>query len=74
MYVPTLYVQLRHTKLPSLWDSHVDALAEVWKMLVAVIVSMILLMLPATRTRRGATKTILQTASDFSTNLHELKT
>ena len=69
MYVPTISVQLRHTKLPSFWDSHVDALAEVWKMLVVAIemiegfvgvVSMILLMLPATRTPGEAAKNDLK--------------
>ena len=65
----TIYLQLHHTKLPSFWDSHVNALAEVWKMLVATIemiegfmgvVSMILFMLPATQTRREAAKNYLR--------------
>ena len=30
-------MSLHHTKLQSFWDSHVDALAEVWKMLVTAI-------------------------------------
>ena len=38
------------------------------------VVFMILFMLFATRTRREAAKTILQTAGDFSTNLPKLKT
>ena len=67
--VSTISVQLHHTNLPSFRDSHVDALAEVWKMLVAAIelsdgfigvVSMILLMLHATRTRREAAKSDLK--------------
>ena len=62
-------MQLRHTKLPSFWDSNVDSLAEVWKVLVTAIelsdgfdgvVSMILLMMPATRTRREAAKNDLK--------------
>ena len=47
-------VRLRHTKLPSFWDSHVNSLAKVWKMLV------ILLMLPASRTRRETVTTALK--------------
>ena len=69
MNFPTISVQLRHTKLPSFWDSHVHALAEVWNVLVTAmkksdgfigVVSMILLMLPATRTRREAAKNDLK--------------
>ena len=65
----TIYLQLHHTKLPSFWDSHVNALAEVWKMLVGAIemsdgfigaLSMILLMLPAARTQREAAKNDLK--------------
>ena len=62
-------MQLLHTKLPSFWDSHVYALAEVWKMLVVAIEMsdgfigagrMIILMLLATGTRTDAAKNDLQ--------------
>ena len=84
MYFPTISVQLHHNKWPCSWESRVDVLAEIWKLLVAVIemsdgffgvVSMIFLMLLASRTRRETMKKRSQKQLVASPqNLQKLKT
>ena len=88
-YFPTISLQLHHTKWPCAWESHVDVLAEIWKLLVASgsdwsggdwnewrfhwCSRLDCLDTACNSNPKKQPKTISKTAGDFSTHLQKLK-